>query len=102
VKLRASGVTEGNSIVRSSAKETTSEQVMATNSIGITYTPLNTDLNEIRLLTLLSTDTKCVHCTLEHVSLINPPEYVAVSYCCMSVSHEYRISIHLNDSKFNF
>ncbi|KAN0119363.1 Heterokaryon incompatibility protein (HET) domain containing protein, partial [Hyaloscypha variabilis] len=45
------------------------------------YEPLDTDDNAIRLLTLLYEDTDVVHCTLEHVSLINPPEFVALSYC---------------------
>jgi hypothetical protein len=46
------------------------------------YLPLNTDRNEIRLLTLLPGDeSTMVRCSLEHVSLINPPEYRALSYC---------------------
>lgn len=48
------------------------------------YYPLNTDRNEIRFLTLLPTgsdETTIVRCSLEHVSLINPPEYRALSYC---------------------
>jgi hypothetical protein len=46
------------------------------------YTALDTDVNEIRLLTLLPNDEAGrVCCTLKHVSLINPPEYVALSYC---------------------
>jgi hypothetical protein len=45
------------------------------------YEPLDTDSNAIRLLTLLSEDTEVIHCTLQHMSLINPPEYVALSYC---------------------
>lgn len=46
------------------------------------YLPLNTDRNEIRLLTLLPGDESAmVRCSLEHVSLINPPEYRALSYC---------------------
>jgi hypothetical protein len=46
------------------------------------YSALDTDANEIRLLTLLPDDENGrVCCTLMHVSLINPPEYVALSYC---------------------
>lgn len=46
------------------------------------YHPLNTDRNEIRLLTLLpGPESSIVRCSLEHVSLINPPEYYALSYC---------------------
>ncbi|KAG4431179.1 hypothetical protein IFR05_013342 [Cadophora sp. M221] len=46
------------------------------------YSPLNPDLNEIRLLTLLPDDdgNSSVGCILDHVSLINPPEFAALSY----------------------
>jgi Heterokaryon incompatibility protein (HET) len=45
------------------------------------YSALDTDANEIRLLTLLPcVENDQVCCTLKHVSLINPPEYVALSY----------------------
>ncbi|KAH8760182.1 heterokaryon incompatibility protein-domain-containing protein [Hyaloscypha finlandica] len=57
------------------------DQVVLTDDIKFIYDPLDTDFNAIRLLTLLSEDTNDVHCTLEHVSLINPPNYVALSYC---------------------
>ncbi|PMD16852.1 HET-domain-containing protein, partial [Hyaloscypha hepaticicola] len=45
------------------------------------YEPLDTDYNAIRLPTLLSEDTEVIHCTLQNISLINPPEYVVQSYC---------------------
>lgn len=46
------------------------------------YLPLNSDLNEIRLLTFLPGDSQSeICCTLQHASLINPPTYVALSYC---------------------
>jgi Heterokaryon incompatibility protein (HET) len=46
------------------------------------YRPLDTDVNEIRLITLLSSDNQdIVRCSFEHVSLINPPEFSALSYC---------------------
>jgi Heterokaryon incompatibility protein (HET) len=39
-------------------------------------------LNEFRLITLLpSDDQDLIRCTFEHVSLINPPEFSALSYC---------------------
>jgi len=45
------------------------------------YSALDTDANEIRLLTLLPSDeTGRACCTLNHVSLLNPPENVALSY----------------------
>ncbi|CZR51319.1 uncharacterized protein PAC_01194 [Phialocephala subalpina] len=44
------------------------------------YMPLDTDRNEIRLLKLLPGDGD-VYCNLEHASLINPPEFCALSYC---------------------
>jgi hypothetical protein len=45
------------------------------------YTALDTDVNEIWLLTLLPTD-EAVHvcCALEHISLVKPPEAIALSY----------------------
>lgn len=46
------------------------------------YRPLDIDVNEIRLITLLpSDDTGVVSCNFKHVSLINPPEFSALSYC---------------------
>src|SRR5450432_2237374 len=46
------------------------------------YRPLVTDRSEIRLLMLLPyEENTTVRCSLEHVSLINPPEYCALSYC---------------------
>ncbi|PMD48905.1 HET-domain-containing protein, partial [Hyaloscypha variabilis F] len=47
------------------------------------YYPLDPDLNEIRLMTLLPCveDQSRVRCTFEHTSLINPPEFCALSYC---------------------
>jgi len=46
------------------------------------YRPLDIDVNEIRLITLLlSDDQDIVRCDFEHVSLINPPEFSALSYC---------------------
>jgi hypothetical protein len=61
------------------------------------YSPLNPDLNEIRLLTLLPDDSRrngLVSCHLDHVSLINPPEYVALSYCWGDASVTKDISIN--------
>jgi hypothetical protein len=61
------------------------------------YSPLNPDLNEIRLLTLLPDDSRrngLVSCHLDHVSLINPPEYVALSYCWGGASVTKDISIN--------
>jgi hypothetical protein len=57
------------------------EDPVVTTIGGFTYSPLDTDFNEIRILTLLSGDTEMVQCTLEHASLINPPEFIALSYC---------------------
>ncbi|KAL5312914.1 hypothetical protein ACEPPN_019340 [Leptodophora sp. 'Broadleaf-Isolate-01'] len=46
------------------------------------YKSLNSDLNQIRLLALLPGDeTSMVHCSVQHVSLVNPPSYTALSYC---------------------
>ncbi len=46
------------------------------------YQSLATDRNEIRLLTLLPSDKETiVCCSLEHASLVNPPEFCALSYC---------------------
>jgi hypothetical protein len=56
---------------------------------------LNSDHNEIRLLSILPADEgHGVSCSLEHVSLINPPEYVALSYCWgdAAVRKEIRIN----------
>ncbi|KAE8447302.1 hypothetical protein EG329_010860 [Mollisiaceae sp. DMI_Dod_QoI] len=46
------------------------------------YKPLDTDRNEIRLLTLLPDGkNNIVRCSLKHASLLNPPEFCALSYC---------------------
>ncbi|KAE9376863.1 HET-domain-containing protein, partial [Stipitochalara longipes BDJ] len=59
------------------------------------YSALDADTNEIRLLTLLPNDEKDhVCCTLKHVSLINPPEYVALSYCWGDQSITTEITIN--------
>ena len=49
----------------------------------LNYRPLDTDVNEIRLLTLLPQDnaSDTISCLLEHVSLVNPQDYDALSYC---------------------
>lgn len=70
------------------------DQVVPSDDMRTIYDPLDTDFNEIRLLTLLSQDTKVIHCTLEHVSLINPPEYVALSYCWGDPAATKEISIN--------
>jgi hypothetical protein len=63
-------------------KSTTESSLkIPSDSMKFIYEPLDTDSNAIRLLTLLSEDTEVIHCTLQHISLINPPEYVALSYC---------------------
>ncbi len=60
------------------------------------YSALDPDANEIRLLTLLpnneNDDRVCG--TLKHVSLINPPEYVALSYCWGEQSITKEITIN--------
>jgi len=46
------------------------------------YQTLDPDLNEIRLMTILPNgERSLVNCTFEHASLINPPEFCALSYC---------------------
>jgi len=45
------------------------------------YRPLDFDTFEIRLLRLSRGDKASkIHCSLEYASLINPPEYTALSY----------------------
>jgi hypothetical protein len=64
-------------------------------AIIMEYSPLDTDANEIRLLTLLSNDENDrIYCTLKHISLINPPEYVALSYRWGDPSITKEISIN--------
>jgi hypothetical protein len=70
-----------NGATGTSVKKRKRDQAVLTDDMKFIYDPLDTDFNAIRLLTLLSEDTNVVHCTLEHVSLINLPEYVALSYC---------------------
>jgi Heterokaryon incompatibility protein (HET) len=73
-----------------------SEEVASKNNVPaiMEYRTLDTDANEIRLLTLLPTDEAGhVCCTLKHVSLINPPEYVALSYCWGDASSTKEIMI---------
>jgi hypothetical protein len=63
----------------------------------ICYIPLNASQNEIRLLSLLPDDgVHGVSCTLEHASLINPPKYVALSYCWGEPTCTKKISINGN------
>lgn len=61
------------------------------------YKPLDTDRNEIRLLTLLSSGKdSIVRCSLEHASLINPPEFCALSYCWGDATNTTEIIINDN------
>jgi hypothetical protein len=47
------------------------------------YRPLDNDKNEIRLVALFPGDEdSIVTCTFEYESLINPPEFCALSYYC--------------------
>ena len=71
-----------------------SDLVGAKSCHEITYSPRDFEVNEIRILTLLPEVTEAIHCTLEHVSLINPPEYVALSYCWRdpTITTEIRIN----------
>ena len=51
--------------------------------VALEYHSLDNDKNEIRLMTLLPEDNEgVVKCTFEHVSLINPTEFCALSYYC--------------------
>jgi hypothetical protein len=46
------------------------------------YKVLDTDWNEIRLMTLLPEDIEgCIRVHVDHVSLIDASDYVALSYC---------------------
>jgi len=64
--------------------------------IDMEYTALNSDVSEIRLLTILPDEAGStpVHCTLDHASLINPPQYVALSYCWGDVNVSEEIIIN--------
>jgi hypothetical protein len=57
------------------------------------YQPLNVDDDEIRLISLEGENSAEVSITIEHVSLINPPSYTALSYCWGNQSDTQTISI---------
>jgi hypothetical protein len=54
--------------------------------MAIHYCPLNSKRNEIRLLKIHDANRSAItpdliQCSLEHVSLVLPPPYTALSYC---------------------
>src|SRR6185437_13168968 len=69
-----------------------------TEPLKMLYQPLNVDDDEIRLISLAGENSTEVSITIEHVSLINPPSYTALSYCWGDQSETQTISI--NGRKF--
>jgi len=60
------------------------------------YDPLDFDTHEIRLLTLspLSRDESIVSCSISNVSLIDPGNYIALSYCWGDATSTETISLN--------
>ena len=70
-----------------------SKKSYGTEPVKMLYQPLNVDDDEIRLISLAGENSAEVSITIEHVSLINPPSYTALSYCWGDQSETQTISI---------
>jgi hypothetical protein len=69
-----------------------SKKSYETEPVKMLYQPLNVD-EEIRLISLAGENSAEVSIPIEHVSLINPPSYTALSYCWGDQSETQTISI---------
>lgn len=69
---------------RSSKPSRNSERLISIRAKRFSYTPLNAERKEIRLLTVHATfsgPTDTLRCTIEHASLFDSPQYETISYC---------------------